>query len=75
MDQSLSVQWLALQDRAFRGHDESPSSSNCGNFLELLKAFAKMNTKIDEVVLENALKNARYIAPKIQKRDFVHYDQ
>ena len=63
----INIKWLALQGCAFRGHDESPSSSNHENFLELVRDFTKMNTEIDEVVLENAPKNAQYIAPKIQK--------
>ncbi|XP_075524471.1 uncharacterized protein LOC142556855 [Primulina tabacum] len=63
----VAVRWLALQGCAFRGNDESLSSSNRGNFLELVKAFAKMNIEIDEVVLENAPKNAQYIASEIQK--------
>ncbi|XP_042460126.1 zinc finger MYM-type protein 1-like [Zingiber officinale] len=67
----VTVRWLALQGCAFRGNDESLSSSNRGNFLELVKAFAKMSTEIIEVVLENAPKNApknaQYIAPEIQK--------
>ncbi|XP_042387995.1 zinc finger MYM-type protein 1-like [Zingiber officinale] len=63
----VTVRWLALQGCAFRGNDESLSSSNRGNFLELVKAFAKMSTEINEVVLENAPKNAQYIAPDIQK--------
>ncbi|XP_042380071.1 uncharacterized protein LOC121972472 [Zingiber officinale] len=63
----VTVRWLALQGCAFRGNDESLSSSNRGNFLELVKAFAKMSTKIDKVVLENAPKNVQYIAPEIQK--------
>ncbi|XP_075481079.1 uncharacterized protein LOC142521774 [Primulina tabacum] len=63
----VAIRWLALQGCAFRGNDESLSSSNRGNFLELVKAFAKMNIEIDEVVLENAPKNAQYIAPEIQK--------
>ncbi|XP_042452577.1 zinc finger MYM-type protein 1-like [Zingiber officinale] len=63
----VTVRWLALQGCAFRGNDESLSSSNRGNFLELVKAFAKMSTEIDKVVLENAPKNAQYIAPEIQK--------
>ncbi|XP_075499096.1 uncharacterized protein LOC142537471 [Primulina tabacum] len=63
----VAVRWLALQGCAFRGNDESLSSSNRGNFLELVKAFAKMNIEIDEVVLENAPKIAQYIAPEIQK--------
>ncbi|XP_073051185.1 uncharacterized protein [Primulina eburnea] len=63
----VAVRWLALQGCAFRCNDESLSSSNRGNFLELVKAFTKMNIEIDEVVLENAPKNAQYIAPEIQK--------
>ncbi|XP_075499131.1 uncharacterized protein LOC142537505 [Primulina tabacum] len=63
----VAVRWLALQGCAFRGNDESLSSSNRGNFLELVKTFAKMNIEIDEIVLENAPKNAQYIAPEIQK--------
>ncbi|XP_042460356.1 uncharacterized protein LOC122043852 [Zingiber officinale] len=63
----VTVRWLALQGCAFRGNDESLSSSNRGNFLELVKAFAKMSTEIDEVVLENAPKNAQYIVPGIHK--------
>ncbi|OMO49421.1 Zinc finger, TTF-type [Corchorus olitorius] len=31
------VRWLTFQGYAFRGHDESSSSKNHGNFLELLK--------------------------------------
>ncbi|XP_073152805.1 uncharacterized protein [Henckelia pumila] len=64
----VTVRWLALQGCAFRGNDESLSSSNRGNFLELVKAFAKMSTEIDKFVLENAPKNAQYIAPEIQKK-------
>ncbi|XP_042410111.1 zinc finger MYM-type protein 1-like [Zingiber officinale] len=67
----VTVRWLALQGCAFRGNDESLSSSNRGNFLELVKAFTKMSTEINEVVLENAPKNSQYIAPEIQK-DILH---
>ncbi|XP_057791491.1 uncharacterized protein LOC131008576 [Salvia miltiorrhiza] len=62
-----SLRWLALQGCAFRGHDESSSSSNRGNFIELVKAFANMNKEVNEVVLDNAPKNAQFIAPEIQK--------
>ncbi|XP_073049430.1 uncharacterized protein [Primulina eburnea] len=37
----VAVCWLALQGCAFRGNDESLSSSNRGNFLELVKVFEK----------------------------------
>ncbi|XP_042387972.1 zinc finger MYM-type protein 1-like [Zingiber officinale] len=67
----VTIRCLALQGCAFRGNDESLSSSNHGNFLELVKAFAKMSMEINEVVLENAPKNTQYIAPEIQK-DILH---
>ncbi|KAL6570330.1 hypothetical protein OROMI_014844 [Orobanche minor] len=41
----MSLRWLALKGCAFRGHDESSSSSNRGNFIELVKAFANMRKK------------------------------
>ncbi|XP_073318144.1 uncharacterized protein [Primulina huaijiensis] len=63
----VDVHWLALQSCTFRDNDEYLSSYNRENFLELVKTFAKISTKIDEVVLENAPKNAQYIGPEIQK--------
>ncbi|CAH9103362.1 unnamed protein product [Cuscuta epithymum] len=61
----MAVRLLALQGCAFRGHDESSSSLNRGNFIELLKAFAQLNTEVDNVVLHNAPKNAQYISPTV----------
>ncbi|KDO37307.1 hypothetical protein CISIN_1g035944mg, partial [Citrus sinensis] len=63
----VATKWLAKQACTFRGHDESVNSLNRGNFIELIKLLAIMNEKINKVVLENTLKNAQYIAPKIQK--------
>ena len=63
----VATKWLAKQAYAFRGHDESVNSLNRGNFIELIKLLATMNEEINKVVLENAHKNAQYIAPKIQK--------
>ena len=60
------VWWLALQGCAFRGHNESPSSLSCENFLELVHGFAKMNTKIDEILLENTPKMPNTLLQKIQ---------
>ena len=37
------VQYLAKQGIAFRGHDEKESSSNRGNFLELLELLKKFD--------------------------------
>ncbi|XP_022880653.1 zinc finger MYM-type protein 1-like [Olea europaea var. sylvestris] len=63
----MSVKWLALQSCSFRGHDESPSSLNRGNFIELVDAFGKMNIEVGKIVLGNAPKNATYTFPDIQK--------
>ncbi|XP_021806238.1 zinc finger MYM-type protein 1-like [Prunus avium] len=41
---------------------------NRGNFIELIKYTAQWNDKVAEVVLENAPRNAKYIAPSIQKQ-------
>ncbi|XP_073024183.1 uncharacterized protein [Primulina eburnea] len=71
----VDVRWLALQGCTFRGNDESLSSSNRENFLELVKAFAKMNTKIDEVVLDNAPKKCPIHRSRNSKRYFTYYGQ
>jgi hypothetical protein len=55
-----SVQWLAFQTCAFRGHDERPDSKNQGNFIELIKLLATYNDDVSRLVLENAPKNAKY---------------
>jgi hypothetical protein len=58
---------LTFQGCPFRGHDESPGSLNRGNFLEMLKLLASYNKEVNEVVLENAPKNAKYTSPDVQK--------
>lgn len=62
-----SVRWLAFQACAFRGHDESASSMNQGNFLEMVKLLAGYDEQVKAVVLGNAPGNAKYTSPKIQK--------
>ncbi|XP_059627110.1 uncharacterized protein LOC132269904 [Cornus florida] len=62
-----AVRWLTYQACAFRGHDESLQSSNRGNFIEMVKAFASYNDDVAKIVLENAPKNAKYTSPQIQK--------
>ncbi|XP_058775953.1 uncharacterized protein LOC131650249 [Vicia villosa] len=52
---------------AFRGHDESTTSSNQGNFLELIKLLACCNDEVAKVVLENAPCNSEYTSHIIQK--------
>ncbi|XP_073298463.1 uncharacterized protein [Primulina huaijiensis] len=63
----VAVRWLELQGFTFRGNNESPSSSNHENFLELVNDFAKTSTIVAEFLLQNAPKNSQYIAPKIGK--------
>ena len=62
-----SVRLLASQGMAFRGNDESHDSSNRGNFIEVIKLMGRCNIDIDNVVLDNAPGNAKYIASSIQK--------
>ncbi|CAL8993987.1 unnamed protein product [Prunus brigantina] len=47
--------------------DESDTSSNKGNYLELLQFLVDHDEKIKIVVLENAPGNLKLIAPTIQK--------
>ena len=49
-----AVRWLACQNCTFRGDDESISSRNRGNFLELIKYAALYNDEVKKVVWENA---------------------
>ncbi|BBH05530.1 hypothetical protein Prudu_016942 [Prunus dulcis] len=62
-----AIRYLANQAMAFRGDDESHDSSNRGNFIELVKAFTRMNEEVEKVVLQDAPLNAQYISRKIQK--------
>ncbi|XP_027152007.1 zinc finger MYM-type protein 1-like [Coffea eugenioides] len=61
------ARFLLHQGLAFRGHDEFDISENQGNFLELLHFLVGHNDDIKKVVLENAPKNLKLIAPDIQK--------
>ncbi|QHO13683.1 Zinc finger MYM-type protein [Arachis hypogaea] len=40
------IRWLTFQGCAYRGHDESQSSSNRGNFLEMLKFLGSYNERV-----------------------------
>jgi len=62
-----SIRWLTFQACPFRGHDESPDSINQGNFLEMVKLLASYNKEVNDVVLQNAPKNAKYTSPDVQK--------
>ncbi|XP_042380415.1 zinc finger MYM-type protein 1-like [Zingiber officinale] len=61
------IRFLLRQGLAFRGHNESESSFNQGNFLELLKFVADHNEDIKNAVLQNAPENNQLISPEIQK--------
>ncbi|XP_020411106.1 zinc finger MYM-type protein 1-like [Prunus persica] len=61
------TKFLLRQGLSFRGNDESATSSNRGNYLELLQFLADNDKKVKEVVLENALGNLKLVAPSIQK--------
>ncbi|CAI0548692.1 unnamed protein product [Linum tenue] len=58
---------LLHQGLPFRGHDESESSENKGNFRYFLEVIANENKEVRSVVLENAPKNLQLTSPKIQK--------
>ncbi|KAM0978924.1 hypothetical protein ACFX2C_014846 [Malus domestica] len=57
------TKFLLRQGLPFRGHDESATSSNRGNYLELLQFLADNNDKVREVVMGNL----KLLAPSIQK--------
>ena len=60
------VRFLLLQGLAFRGHDESRTSSNKGNFLELID-WLKMRDEGAKILLDNAPGNNLLTSPFIQK--------
>ncbi|XP_008392748.3 uncharacterized protein [Malus domestica] len=60
------TKFLLRQGLAFRGHDESATSSNRGNYLELLQFLANNDDKVREVVMENTLGNLKLLAHSIQ---------
>ena len=68
-----ATRWLAFQGYAFRGDDESNTSINHGNILELLSLVGSCNDKVAEVI-DKAPKNATYTSSEVQKRNFVSHD-
>ena len=58
------VRFLLLQAHAFRGHDESASSSNKGNFLEMVGWYKNKDPQAASVLGEN---DRQMTSPKIQK--------
>ena len=61
------AKFLLLQALAFRGHDESSSSSNRGNFLEMLKWYKEKDENAAKL-LDNAPGNNLMTSHHIQKQ-------
>jgi hypothetical protein len=61
------ARFLLLQALAFRGHDESKTSKNKGNFLEMLEWYRKKDPKAALVTGENAPGNNQMSCPMVQK--------
>jgi len=61
------VRFLAKQGLAYRGHEETTSASNRGNFLELVHFLAKYNPALQHW-LDNCSGNASYLSPNIQNQ-------
>ncbi|XP_073304595.1 uncharacterized protein [Primulina huaijiensis] len=61
------IRVLWRQGHSFRGHDETESSLNPGNFLIQLEFLGAHNKEINDVILKNAPKNCKLTSPDIQK--------
>ncbi|XP_042455096.1 zinc finger MYM-type protein 1-like [Zingiber officinale] len=61
------TRFLLKQGLPFRGHDESLSSSNKGNFLELIEWYTQRNDEVAKTMNENALGNNQMKSPTVQK--------
>ena len=64
---SRIVKFLAKQNIPFRGHDERSSSSNRGNFLELVHLQARYDDVLKQH-LESAPRNSTYLSADIQNQ-------
>ena len=61
------IKFLAKQNIPFRGHDERSSSSNRGNFLELVHLQARYDDVLKQH-LESAPRNSMYLSVDIQNQ-------
>jgi hypothetical protein len=59
--------FLIAQGHAFCGHDESATSLNKGNFLEMLDWYKKRNNEVRAAFDDCCPKNARMTSHQIQK--------
>ncbi|KAH7676979.1 Ribonuclease H-like protein [Dioscorea alata] len=67
IDAFTKTGFLLLQGLAFRRHDESSSSTNRGNFLEMLNWYGTEVESVGRVIKENAPENNQMTSPQIQK--------
>ncbi|PIN06946.1 hypothetical protein CDL12_20489 [Handroanthus impetiginosus] len=65
------VRFLLGQGMSFRGHDEGISSSNKGNFLELLRYHTEICDEDVATILRKAQKNNQLTSPTVQK-EIIH---
>jgi hypothetical protein len=63
----LIARFLISQGLAFRGHDESPSSLNRGNFLEMLQWFKDRNSEVKDAFEELCPLNDQMTSHMIHK--------
>ncbi|XVF55582.1 hypothetical protein PTKIN_Ptkin06aG0047500 [Pterospermum kingtungense] len=61
------IKWLTFQACAYKGHDESQSSKNHGNFIEMLKLLGSYNDNVQKLILGNAPRVAKYTSRNIQQ--------
>jgi hypothetical protein len=61
------VRFLLEQGLAFRGHDESSTSKNKGNFLEMLNWYGARCKEVADVINENAPGNCQLTSHEIQQ--------
>ncbi|XP_042423298.1 zinc finger MYM-type protein 1-like [Zingiber officinale] len=61
------TRFLLKQGLPFRGHEESLSSSNKGNFLELIEWYTQRNDEVAKTMNENAPGNNQMKSPTVQK--------
>ena len=60
--------FLLRQGQSFRGHDESSSSLNKGNFLEMIDWYKERKEEVKLAFDELCPANAQMTCPKIQKQ-------
>lgn len=62
-----SAKYLIKQGLPFRGHDESSSSLNKGNYLEMIDSYKEKNEDVRIAFDELCPENAKMLSPDIQK--------